>query len=76
MVVALCLALAQTAEAPSVLNWQNFDQVKAYASPKSEDLGFYQIDWKSTVAQGVNAAREQDKPIVLWLFFGDPRGSC
>lgn len=67
---------AQTLDKPDSLSWNTFDQVKQHATPRAQDLAWQQIDWHNTVADGVNKARQEDKPIVMWLYFGDPRGSC
>lgn len=66
----------QASQKPADLTWETFSQVKHHASPRAEDLAWQQIDWQNTVADGVNKARLEDKPIVMWLYFGDPRGSC
>lgn len=77
MLTALLLALAsQTVSPPAQLNASTFAQVHAYAQPSSSDLGFMNLDWKSSIHEAINAAREADKPILLWMYFGDPRGHC
>lgn len=62
--------------APDRLTHQNYESIKQHISLKQRDLGFQQIDWKSSVFDGAVAANQQDKPSVLWLYFGDPRGGC
>lgn len=81
MLIAIATILTQsynpaTASPPSALTASSFDTLKLHASPLPQDLSWQSIDWQNTVAKGINKARLEDKPIVMWLFFGDPRGSC
>ena len=76
MLLSALTVLSVQSQVPKTLTLENFDQIKAYASPRENDLSWQRIDWHNTVAKGVNKAREVDKPIVMWLYFGDPRGSC
>ncbi len=62
--------------APDRLTPQNYELIKQHISLKQRDLGFQQIDWKSSVYDGAVAANQQDKPMILWIYFGDPRGGC
>lgn len=80
LIVAATLVLQTynpiTASAPQKLTTETFAAVRQHASPVPGELAWQQIDWNDTIAKGVNKARLEDKPIVMWLFFGDPRGSC
>jgi hypothetical protein len=72
----LLLAAGQTVKFPVQLNNETFSEVRAYATPTKRDLGFQTLDWKPTVLEGINEGNRLDKPILLWLYFGDPRGHC
>lgn len=61
---------------PGKLTAENFDAVKRHASASSADLAWQRIEWKNTVADGLNAGSREDKPVVMWMYFGDPRGHC
>jgi 4-amino-4-deoxy-L-arabinose transferase-like glycosyltransferase len=74
MLSAIVLLAAQAA--PQALTSDNYAAVRAYVSPQEDDLAFQQIDWHRSFAEGVRAAQASDKPILLWLYFGDPRGGC
>lgn len=52
------------------------DQVIAWAAPTERDLAHRAVDWLPAVVDGVVAGQTQDKPIVLWLYFGGPLGDC
>ncbi len=74
-----CLALAvvsQGASTPRVLSDANFGSVHSYATPSAKDLSFQSLDWKDSIFDGLVESQRQDKPLVMWLYFGDPRGSC
>lgn len=76
MVAAAALALMPLQAPPATLSAETFDQVFSYAAPKGQDLAFQQIDWHTSLFSAVNEARQIDKPILMWLYFGDPRGAC
>ncbi len=75
--LAFALLMAQTnSTPPKVLDALTFEQVKAYASPNSSDLAFQQLNWHSQVIDGLIAGHKEDKPVIMWMYFGDPRGHC
>ena len=67
---------AAPAKAPDALTWKNFDQVAQYVRLKPGDLNYQKVQWHSTVIDGQREAQKQDKPLLLWLYFGDPRANC
>ncbi|MFK7909727.1 MAG: hypothetical protein AB8F34_03910 [Akkermansiaceae bacterium] len=67
---------AEPARAPESLTWKNFDQVADYVRLKPGDLNYQKVTWHSTVIDGQREAQTQDKPLLLWLYFGDPRANC
>jgi hypothetical protein len=75
-VALLPLLTLQTSTLPVRLDAGTFEQVRRYATPTNKDLSFQSLDWKPTVLDGINEANRVDKPILLWLYFGDPRGHC
>ena len=62
--------------APKELTWGTFEEIKSHASLTTDDLRFQSLDWKTTVFEGLKYGQELDKPVILWLYFGDPRGAC
>lgn len=78
MILALCVTLTvvQAQGAPAALDASTFKRVHAYAAPSEKDLSFQSLDWKPSVFEGLQAAQRADKPILLWQYFGDPRGHC
>ncbi len=61
---------------PPRLTAETFAAVRAHAAPRAEDLAFQSIPFHENLVDGALAAQKQDKPLVLWLYFGDPRGNC
>ncbi|QQL44762.1 hypothetical protein [Sulfuriroseicoccus oceanibius] len=77
--IALAAALAiptASATTPATLTQENYDSVKAHVAPTDRDFAFTSVDWKSSLPDAINAASSQDKPILLWLYFGNPTGNC
>ena len=64
------------AKLPDSLTWQNYESVKSHVSPKKEDFGFKQVDWNMDLPDAVTEASKADKPLLLWLYFGNPLGHC
>ena len=62
--------------APQSLTEANYAEVRRHVELRPGDLNFQQVDWRSSVYDGVAQAQREDKPLVLWLYFGDPRGGC
>ena len=74
--VLACAIHAAPDKAPSSLTWKNFDEVADYVRLKKGDLNYQKVTWLSTVIDGQREAQKQDKPLLLWLYFGDPRANC
>ena len=82
-VAGLVLGLAAVAQPqspagtpPQRLSEESYAAVRAYAQPRPADLAFESIGWHENLVDGALAAQKQDRPLVLWLYFGDPRGGC
>lgn len=67
---------ADPAKTPESLSWKNFDAVSQYIRLKPNDLNYQKIKWLNTVFEGQRRAQKEDKPLLLWLYFGDPRANC
>jgi hypothetical protein len=75
--LALALAAGAAAQvAPERLTDANYAAVRKHVDLRPGDLAFQQVDWNDTLFDGVRQAQKEDRPIVLWLYFGDPRGGC
>jgi hypothetical protein len=64
------------AKPPVELTESTFAAIRTHASPTPEDLAFQNLDWKTTVFDGILAGQKEDKPLIMWMYFGDPRGHC
>jgi hypothetical protein len=74
--ILAALLVAQSAAAPQALNESTFAAIRSHASPTKQDLAFQGIEWKTSVFDGLLQAQREDKPMVMWMYFGDPRGRC
>ncbi len=71
-------AMLQTSaqDAPESLSLSNFKEVRDYVVGDTAEPEYFKVNWHKTVLDGVVAATDQDKPILLWLYFGGPLGNC
>lgn len=76
MLAALLLTAQAQTQTPSQLNWQTFEHIKAHASLQGNDSVFQSLDWRTRIFDGLIAGSKADKPVLLWMYFGDPRGHC
>lgn len=72
---SFCLGTSLKAEVKE-LNWENYAEVRDYAKRKTSDLHYLSIPWKDTVQDGLAEGSKKNKPVLLWLYFGDGRGHC
>jgi len=82
--LALCGALlgalppsAQTAppvEEPTTLSAVDFDALLTRILPEPAELEWEAIGWQPSLAAAIVAAREAEKPILLWAMNGHPLG--
>ena len=77
MVFLLATVLRTSAQyPPEKLSLSNFNEVRDFVIGDTAEPEYFKVDWKDNVLDGVVDARAQDKPILLWLFFGGPLGNC
>lgn len=65
-----------TSQSPRRLTWKNYERVKELVALREGELTYQSVPWRSSVAQALNEAQAADKPLLLWLYFGGPRGAC
>lgn len=58
------------------LTWKNYDKFQAAVDVKPGDLAWQQVEWKDGFWDGLVEAQAKDKPILYWIYEGDPRGGC
>lgn len=61
---------------PSHLAPETFEAVRRYVALTPEETLYTSITWHPRVHRGLTAAAEQDRPVVMWMYFGDPQGQC
>ena len=57
-----------------ILTSENWDVWKSYIQPLPSELAWAQIPWVTTFSEGINLARTQEKPLLLWVMNGHPLG--
>ena len=62
--------------APEELSFSNFKEIRNYVIGDTAEPEYFKVDWKDNVLDGVVDAMTEDKPILLWLYFGGPLGNC
>lgn len=65
----LTLAFAAPPQEPP-----SFAAVRAHVLPEAEEVAFKQLGWRASLWDGVVAAQESEKPILLWAMNGHPLG--
>lgn len=73
LVCALLFTVIAAAQEPDLTSdtlphWRN------HIVPAGEDLNWQKIPWLTTFADGIKAANDADKPLLLWTMNGHPLG--
>jgi|GEM_PF-2177825 len=68
-------APADAREADASAEFDAADTI-AWAAPSERDLLHRTVDWHAAVIDGVLEAQTEDKPLLLWLYFGGPLDDC
>ncbi|MEO1336651.1 MAG: hypothetical protein AAFV29_13455 [Myxococcota bacterium] len=69
-------ASATDGASPGKLTWANYADVKKRVELRPSELTYQTVPWRRSAIQGLRDAQTQDKPLLLWLYFGGPRGAC
>jgi hypothetical protein len=60
-------------KSPAVIPSKSPDEVRSEVNAlKKEDVALRHIAWKTCLLDGLKASREQNKPIMLWVFIDRP----
>ncbi len=52
----------------------SFEEVRAHVLPSEEELVWKRLGWRASLWEGVLAAQQLEKPILLWAMNGHPLG--
>lgn len=52
----------------------NHEQLQQFVLPSKDEMGWRTIPWRASFAEGVIAANQVDKPVLLWAMNGHPLG--
>ena len=70
----ICLAGEPKHALPIELDERNYAIWRDHILPSDEELAFQSLPWEVTFADGLAAAAEQHKPLLLWVMNGHPLG--
>ncbi len=62
------------AQPATELTPDNFVAWRQHILPSDRELGWMEIPWLTTFADGIAAANSADKPMLLWTMNGHPLG--
>lgn len=63
------------------LAWRQLDEASLERFGKwievhPHESGFRSIPWRTGLGEAIRASQTEDKPLLLWLYFGGPLGAC
>lgn len=64
----------QVREFPIELNEKNYSTWRSHILPDENELDFEKIPWLTTFKDGILAANQADRPLLLWTMNGHPLG--
>ena len=65
---------ADLPETPISLSQDNFEAWTRHIDPAPEEQRWRQIPWKPSLAEGLEQAGAETKPLLLWAMNGHPLG--
>lgn len=70
-------SIALAAETPPTqFDFSNYQSVKKYVEGDDTENTYLKLKWHTSVLDGQIQAVKADKPLLLWLYFGNPLGRC
>jgi hypothetical protein len=74
LTAGLCLLLASPPD--EKLTPKTYERYKAAIDVKPAELVWQVTEWKKCYWDGLVESQAKDKPILFWIYEGDPRGGC
>ncbi|HYN63724.1 MAG TPA: hypothetical protein VES36_03890 [Candidatus Limnocylindrales bacterium] len=71
---ALLLVACATPQREARLDASNLEAWRTHLTPGADELAWESLPWLSSYADGVLAAQEQRRPLLLWVMNGHPLG--
>ncbi len=65
---------ADPTQIQAILTSDNLAAWRDHILPSDGDLAWTKIPWKVTFHEGITAANEKSKPLLLWVMNGHPLG--
>lgn len=57
-----------------ILSEHNYKMWRDYIKPSKKELAWNIIPWRSSFLEGINHAKTEEKPLLLWVMNGHPLG--
>ena len=74
LLAAVLLLTTFCAAQDPVLNGDTFNVWRSFIVPSAEERPDEQIAWASNLAEGLERAHAQQRPLLLWMMNGHPLG--
>lgn len=74
LALALALLLGCASAPPAQLDDEGREAWARYLAPGGTELAWESLPWLSSYSDGVLAAQEQRRPLLLWVMNGHPLG--
>ena len=74
LTLAFVAALLVPAFTDDFLDWERYDQIRDHVLPTMDEERWTEIPWRGTFWDGIQDARQHDRPVLLWAMNGHPLG--
>ena len=72
--VLLLIFYACEKKEPFTLSEHNYEMWRDYIKPSKKEVAWNLIPWRSSFLDGINHAKIEEKPLLLWVMNGHPLG--
>ena len=74
LLIGCTSALSAPAIGQVELTEENFGAWRDHLLPSAKDVAWESIPWLASLAEGIVASDQQQKPLLLWMMNGHPLG--
>lgn len=74
LIFPLIAVLLAPSPSDEILDRATYDEIREHVLPTEDEERWTEIPWRSTFWDGIQDAREKDRPVVLWAMNGHPLG--
>ena len=71
--LAACTSVTAVGDEPASPPARSYDAVQAeVAALKKQDVAWRKIEWKTCLLDGLRESKQQQKPVIRWIFIDRP----